>query len=41
VNRFGEEAIVWANRGRTYAVVAQERVPDLQQVAAYVRSAIE
>jgi anti-sigma factor RsiW len=41
VHRFGEEAIVWADRGRTYAVVAQRRVPDLQQVAAYVRRAIE
>jgi hypothetical protein len=41
VNRFGEDAIVWANRGRTYAVVAQQRVPDLQQVAAYVRRTIE
>jgi anti-sigma factor RsiW len=41
VDRFGEEAIVWADRGRTYAVVAEQRVPDLQRVAAYVRTAVE
>ena len=41
VNRLGEHAIVWAEHDRTYAVVADHRLPDLQRVATYVRRAIE
>ena len=41
VTRLGEHAIVWTERGRTYAVVADRRVADLGRVASYVRRAIE
>jgi anti-sigma factor RsiW len=41
VTRFGERAIIWSERGRTYAVVARRQVPDLDHVAGYVRRAIE
>jgi hypothetical protein len=37
----GEHAIVWLEHGRTYAVVARRRVPNLEQVAGYLRHAIE
>ena len=41
VNRLGEHAIVWTEHDRTYAVVADRRLPDLQRVAVYVRRSIE
>jgi len=42
VVRLGEQAIIWSEKGRTYAVVARRRsVPDLEQVVPYVRRAIE
>ncbi len=41
VTRFGENAVVWIDRGRTYAVVSRIPHPDLQQVAGYVRRTIE
>lgn len=41
VARFGENAIIWFQRGRTYAVVSKVPVPDLQKVAGYVRRSIE
>ena len=41
VTRLGEHAIVWTEHDRTYAVVGDRRLPDLQRVAAYVRRSIE
>jgi anti-sigma factor RsiW len=41
VTKLGEHAIVWADHDRTYAVVADQRLPDLQRVATYVRRSIE
>ncbi len=41
VNRLGEHAIVWTEHDRTYAVIADHRLPDLQRVATYVRRSIE
>ena len=41
VTRLGEHAIVWTEHERTYAVVAEPRLPDLQRVAIYVRRSIE
>jgi anti-sigma factor RsiW len=41
VTRFGEHAIVWTEHERTYAVVADSQLPELQRVAAYVRRSIE
>jgi anti-sigma factor RsiW len=41
VTRLGEHAIVWTEHDRTYAVVADHRLPDLQRVAIYVRRSIE
>jgi anti-sigma factor RsiW len=41
VTRLGEHAIVWTEHDRTYAVVADHRLPDLQRVATYVRRSIE
>ena len=41
VNRLGEHAIVWTDHDRTYAVIADHRLPDLQRVATYVRRSIE
>ena len=37
----GEHAVLWANKGRTYAVVARGNTADVERVAAYVRRAIE
>lgn len=39
--KLGEHAIVWSERGRTYAVVARRQVPDLDRVAGYLRRAVE
>jgi hypothetical protein len=41
VARFGENEVIWTERGRTYAVVAKAPLPDLQHVAGYVRRAVE
>ena len=41
VTRLGEHAIVWTEHDRTYAVIADHRLPDLQRVAKYVRRSIE
>jgi anti-sigma factor RsiW len=41
VTRLGEHAIVWTEHDRTYAVIADRRLPDLQRVATYVRRNIE
>lgn len=41
VYRLGEHAIVWSERGRTYAVVARRQVPHLEQVAGFLRHAVE
>ena len=39
--KLGERALIWSDKGRTYAVVAEERTPDLEQVAAYVQRTVE
>jgi anti-sigma factor RsiW len=41
IERFGQEAIVWCARGRTYAVVARGRPVDVEHVAEYVRLSAE
>jgi anti-sigma factor RsiW len=41
VERFGQEAIIWSARGRTYAVVARGSPADVEHVARYVRAAAE
>jgi anti-sigma factor RsiW len=41
VERFGQEAVVWCARGRTYAVVARGRPTDVEHVAQYVRLSAE
>jgi anti-sigma factor RsiW len=41
IERLGQEPIMWCARGRTYAVVARGRVPDVEHVAEYVRLSAE
>ena len=41
VSRFGERAIIWSNKGQTYALVARGQNPELLQLATYVRRVIE
>ena len=41
VTRLGEHAIVWTEHDRTYAVIADRRLPDLQRVVGYARRSIE
>jgi anti-sigma factor RsiW len=41
VARFGENAVIWTDHGRTYAVVARAPAPELQQVASYFRRRVE
>jgi anti-sigma factor RsiW len=41
VTRLGERALIWTDHGRTYAVVARKRTPDLEQIAARVRRTVE
>jgi anti-sigma factor RsiW len=41
IERFGEHAVIWSRGDRTYAVVARDSGPGLQQVAQYVRRASE
>ena len=41
IERFGQEAIVWCARGRTYAVVARGRPTDVEHVAKYLRLSAE
>lgn len=38
IEHFGQEEIIWARGGRTYAVVARGRASDIEQVAHYVRA---
>jgi anti-sigma factor RsiW len=38
VEHLGQEEIIWAKGGRTYAVVARGRASDIEQVAQYVRA---
>ena len=41
VKKLGEQEVIWADQGRTYAVVAHASMQDLQQVVQYVRRRIE
>jgi anti-sigma factor RsiW len=41
LDKMGEHAIIWTRADRTYAVVAHDSSPALQQVARYVRRASE
>ena len=41
VRTLGEQEIIWSQDGRTYAVVARAPLPELRQVASYVRQRIE
>ena len=41
IERLGQEAIIWSKGDRTYAVVAQGRASEIQQIARYVRAAAE
>ena len=41
VRRLGEQEIIWAERGRTYALVAQASALELEQMARYVRRVVE
>lgn len=41
IRRLGEQEVIWAERGRTYALVAQASAADLQQMARYVRRLVE
>lgn len=38
VERFGHEAVLWTDRGRTYVVLARGRPDDLDSVVRYVRA---
>ena len=38
VERFGHEAVLWSERGRTYVVLARGRPEDLDGVVGYVRT---
>ena len=41
VEQLGQEELIWSKGGRTYAVVARGSVPDIEQIAEYVRRATE
>jgi hypothetical protein len=41
VRKFGEQEIIWSEKGRTYAVVARASLDDLQPVARYLRRLTE
>jgi hypothetical protein len=41
ITKLGEHVIIWSDRGRTYAVVAQRSLPELEQIAGYVRRTVE
>jgi anti-sigma factor RsiW len=41
LQKLGEQAVIWTRGNRTYAVVARDASPGLQQVARYVRRASE
>jgi hypothetical protein len=41
VAKMGENTVIWSHGDRTYAVVARDPSPDLQQVVRYVRRASE
>ena len=38
VARVGQEAIIWSDAGRTYAVVGRGLPPDLEHIAHYLRA---
>jgi anti-sigma factor RsiW len=38
VRRFGHEAVVWSQRGRTYVVLARGKREELDGVVSYVRA---
>ncbi len=38
VERFGHEAVLWTDRGRTYAVLARGRPEDFDNVVRYVKA---
>jgi anti-sigma factor RsiW len=38
VRRFGHEAVMWSQNGRTYVVLARTRRPDLDGVVRYVKA---
>lgn len=41
VERFGQEEIIWAKGGRTYAIVTRGRPTDIEHVALYVQRSAE
>lgn len=41
LERFGYEAIIWNNRGRTYVVVSRGRPDDLDGVVQYVKASVQ
>jgi hypothetical protein len=41
IEKLGQDAIIWSDRGRTYAIVARARPSELEQVARYVKSMAE
>jgi anti-sigma factor RsiW len=41
IERLGQEAIIWSNGDRTYAVVAKGRPSEIEQIARFVRAATE
>jgi anti-sigma factor RsiW len=41
VEKLGQEAVIWSERGRTYAVVARARPSELEPVVQYVRQMAE
>lgn len=41
ITKFGERAVIWYDRGQTYAIVGRGQPPELLQLAGYVRRAIE
>lgn len=40
VERFGQEAVIWSEGGRTYVVVAKARPPALAPVVGYVKASL-
>jgi anti-sigma factor RsiW len=41
VERFGHEAVVWTNRGRTYVVLSRGRPDELDSVVRYVKASVQ
>jgi anti-sigma factor RsiW len=40
VSRLGQDAIIWTDAGRTYAVVSRGPRSDLERIAGYMRASI-